>query len=164
MIRRIRIEPPEGEPIHLTPAGIEALRARLAQLKARIPELAAEAARTAAYGDRSDNAEYKQAKGMLRAAHRRVTEMESQLKRAVEIPSGPSANGQVQIGSIVTLKYEDGHAHTFEIVGPDETNPSAGRISFKSPLGAALIGHAAGETITLRTENGERMCHIVTIR
>lgn len=151
----------DGEPVHLTPAGIARLEKELADLKRRLPTLASEAARTAAYGDRSDNAEYKQAKGVLRFTHRRIFEIESQLKRAVAIPSGPGANGTIQLGSTVVLellKNDENGGDTklkrYEIVGPAETDPAHGRISHRSPLGAALIGHAKGDVAGIKAGNG----------
>jgi transcription elongation factor GreA len=143
----------DGEPVHLTPAGIARLEKELANLKQRLPTLAGETARTAAYGDRSDNAEYKQAKGALRFTHRRIFEIEQQLKRAVAIPSGPSATGTVQLGSTVVLESNE-TLKTYEIVGPAETDPAHGRISHQSPLGAALIGHAKGDVIEIKMAGG----------
>jgi transcription elongation factor GreA len=159
----------DGEPVHLTPAGIARLEKEVADLKRRLPTLAGEAARTAAYGDRSDNAEYKQAKGALRFAHRRIFEIEQQLKRAVAIASGPSADGTIQLGSTVVLellKNDEIDAKkilkTYEIVGPAETDPTHGRISHKSPLGVALIGHTKGDVVQIKATGQEY--RIVDIR
>jgi transcription elongation factor GreA len=159
------------EPIYLTPAGIEHLRERYARLKKALPDLAAEAARTAAYGDRSDNAEYKQAKGALRYTHREIYRLEDQLKRAVAIVAGRNAAGTVQLGSTVVVMQaneksagKDEKMKTFEILGPDETDPAKGRISDQSPLGAALIGHTAGDVITIQTANGPQEYQIVEVK
>ncbi|HVO28601.1 MAG TPA: GreA/GreB family elongation factor [Candidatus Paceibacterota bacterium] len=153
----------DGEPVHLTPAGIRRLQDEVEKLRRRLPGLAAETERTAAYGDRSDNAEYKQAKGALRSAHRKIFGIESQLKRAVAIPSGPDAGGKVRLGSTVVLKTSDGGEKTFEIVGPAETDPPNGRISHRSPLGAALIGHATGDAVTVAAASGTREYLIIKI-
>ena len=153
----------DGEPVHLTPHGIEALQSELARLKKRLPNLAAEAERTAAYGDRSDNAEYKQAKGLLRFTQRKIFEIESQLKRAVAIPSGPGEEGAVRLGSIVALRIGDARK-TFHIVGPKETDPSNGRISHLSPLGAALIGKKPGDTVAIPTARGAQEYRILEVR
>jgi len=156
-------------PIHLTPDGIERLRTRYERLKKSIPDLAAETARTAAYGDRSDNAEYKQAKGSLRRAHYEMYRIEDQLKRAVAIEPGRNAEGTVRLGSVVTLHASDANGDgagekIYEILGPDETNPSKGRISIQSPLGAALVGHAVGDVIAIKTTNGERAFRIIDVK
>lgn len=167
----------DGKPVYLTPAGIERLRSELARLRARLPSLAAETARTAEYGDRSDNAEYKQAKGMLRGTQRRALEIEAQLKRAVAIVAGPGANGTVQLGSTVVLEIIHdkngggasapagaGAEKTFEIVGPSETDPPRGRISHLSPLGAALIGKHVGDLIAMATPKGMQRYRILKIQ
>lgn len=154
------------EPIFLTPAGIERMRERYERLKKRLPALAEETARTAAYGDRSDNAEYKQAKGALRYTQHEVYRLEDQLKRAVAIPAGKNAEGTVQLGSVVVLAATDGVGaqKTYEILGPDETDPAKGRISSQSPLGAALMNHVVGDIVTVKTANGSREYRIAEIK
>lgn len=159
-------------PVYLTTAGIEALHKNLERLKKRLPALAEEASRTAAYGDRSDNAEYKQAKGALRGTRRQIYFIEDQLKRVVAITPGTNADGTIRQGSVVTLREVGGAGGAnsnvvekrFEILGPSETDPTRGRISDKSPLGAALIGHSEGDIVTIKTEKGPREYHIIKIR
>jgi len=126
-------------------------------------DLAAEAARTAAYGDRSDNAEYKQAKGNLRHAHWNILSIEDQIKRAILIPSGLNASGTVRLGSTVILEANE-KQKKFEILGPHETDPTHGRISHESPLGAALIGHGHGDVVRIKTEKGFQEYRILEIR
>ena len=146
------------KPVYLTPEGIERLQEQLARLKRRLPAAAEEAVRTAAYGDRSDNAEYKQAKGALRRMHYQIFEIETQLKHAVAINTGANASGIVQLGSTVILEVnakgqskEKSQQKIFQIVGPHETDPAHGRISHLSPLGAALLNHAKGDVVTIKT-------------
>jgi transcription elongation factor GreA len=57
-----------------------------------------------------------------------------------------------------------GSQKTFQILGPRETNPDQGRISFQSPLGAALLDHKVGDSITLKTGNGDREYRIIEIK
>ena len=136
---------------------------KLAQLKRALPELISEAERTAAYGDRSENAEYKDAKGRLRATHRQIYSIEDQLKRAVIIKPGANASGTVQIGSTVVLEVK-GVEKIFQILGSKETDPARGRISFSSPLGAALMGKKKGDAVTIKTGSGEHAYRIKEIR
>jgi len=150
-------------PVYLTEEGARQLREKLAGLKRALPARIAETARTAAYGDRSDNAEYKEAKGTLRRTHWQILEIEDQLKRVVVITPGTNATGTIRLGSTVVLETEGGKK-TFEIVGPQETDPTHGRISYQSPLGAALLNHAQGDVIMLPTGNGKREYKIVEIR
>jgi transcription elongation GreA/GreB family factor len=153
----------------LTPQAHARLKEQLARIKASLPALAAEAGRTADYGDRSDNAEYKEAKSLLRRANRQVLVIEDQLKRVAVIDADEKTTGTIRLGSTVVLELKnvEGSAVrqvTFRILGPYETNPGAGRISQKSPLGAALIGHVKGDTITIKTELGKREYRILQIK
>jgi transcription elongation factor GreA len=165
-------------PIPMTPEGIERLREKLERLKARLPALAEETSRTAAFGDRSDNAEYKAAKGALRYATYESYRIEDQLKRVVPIERGSGADGIVRLGSSVTVAAIAGDgaktAHglsatgdkemTYEILGPTETNPTKGRISNQSPLGTALIGKKKGAVVIVETANGRKEYRIVDVR
>jgi transcription elongation GreA/GreB family factor len=153
----------DGKPIYLTPEGIEKLQNELAKLKARVPDAAGEAARTAAYGDRSDNAEYKQAKGALRRMHYRIFEIETQLKHAVAIKVDASAIGIIQLGSTVFLEV-NAQEKKFQIVGPDETDPTRGRISYLSPLGSALLKHKKDDVVEIKTAAGVQKYRVIEIR
>jgi transcription elongation GreA/GreB family factor len=152
----------DGEPVYLTPEGIEKLQNELARLKARLPVAAEETARTAAYGDRSDNAEYKQAKGTLRRMHYRIFEIETQLKHAVAIKVDAKKAGVIQLGSTVYLEV-NGKEKKFQIVGPDETDPPRGRISYLSPLGAALLKHKKDDVVEIKTAAGVQEYRILKI-
>ena len=154
-------------PIYLTPEAIQRLKDRRAYLNALLPGLASEAQRTASFGDRSENAEYKDAKGKLRGAQREILRITDQLKRAVVIK--PSANGKIQIGSTVVIQIcvpagTPPPPQTFQIVGPDETNPDRGRISFKSPLGSALMGHVVGDVVMVETATGTTKWVVIEVK
>lgn len=157
---------PDTGPVYLTPEGIRRLQDRLAKLKRDLPGFAEEAARTAAYGDRSDSSEYKEAKGILRRTHRQIFSIEDQLKRVVAIPSGPGEAGTVQLGCTVmveTVGQEKISRRTYRILGSSETDPGKGRISHRSPLGAALIGHGKGDMVTIQTPNGPQEYRVVEV-
>lgn len=155
--------PPNNDPVYLTPEGVKRLRARLERLKRSLPAIIEEAARTAAYGDRSDSAEYKEAKGILRRTKGQILDIEDQLKRVVEIRSGAYASGTVRLGSTVNVRSSNGKISIYRILGPSETDPAQGRISHTSPLGAALIGHSAGDSIVVQTPGGTQEYLIVAV-
>ena len=163
MSPRSKDAPLEPEPIYLTPEGHLRLQRKLERLKRELPAFIEETARTAAYGDRSDNAEYKEAKSTLRRTQRQIWTIEDQLKRIVLIEPGRNATGTVHLGSTVMLEFPDRTRRTLEIVGPFETDPSKGRISHLSPLGAALIGHAIDETVVVTAANGPRKYRILEV-
>lgn len=154
-------------PIHLTKYGFERMKEQLARLKKSMPDLISEAQRTAAYGDRSDNAEYKEAKSSLRRAQGRIFNLEDQLKRVVVIEQDRNISGTVQLGSTVVVEIE-GRQKTFQILGPHETDPANGRISYKSPLGAALINHRKGDIVTIHPPegggSGDKIYRIIEIK
>jgi len=152
----------DESPIHLTEEGFVRLKEKLTRLKNALPRYITEAQKAAAYGDRSDNAEYKDAKATLRRTHRQILSIQDRIKRAVIIKTGTNVSGKVQIGSTVVLKNNG--QKTFQIVGPHETNPTMGRISYQSPLGAALMNHEKGDTITIKTEKGHQEYLILEIR
>lgn len=157
----------DTEPIHLTPEGIKRLQDRLARLKKDLPAFIEETQRTAAYGDRSDSAEYKEAKSNLRRTNRQIITIEDQLKRVVEIPTGGNTSGKVQLGCTVVVELVEKNKKTrkiFRILGSAETDPGKGRISHNSPLGAALLDKTEGESITIQTPKGPREYKIVEIR
>jgi len=154
---------PDNSPIYLTPEGIEHLREKLARLKQALPDFISEAKRTAAYGDRSDNAAYKEAKSILRRTQHQILSTENQLKRAEIITPGRNTAGTIQLGSTVLLESKEGTRKIFQIVGPYETKPEAGRISHQSPLGAALISHKEGEAVTIQTKNGSQEYRVLEI-
>lgn len=149
-------------PVHLTKQGLKHLQEKLERLKRSLPEFINEAKRTAAYGDRSDNAEYKEAKSILRRTHRQILSIEDQIKRAVIIASGPNSSGSVQLGSTVVLEI-DGAQKTFQILGSHESNPAKGRISFQSPLGSALMNHVKGDIVTVQTASNSKKYRILEI-
>lgn len=150
-------------PVHLTEEGLRRMKENLARLKRALPELIAETQRAAAYGDRSENAEYKLAKGSLRHANWQILKLQDQINRATVIKSGADADGLIQIGSTV-ITESDGVKKIFEIVGSRETNPAKGRISFASPIGDALMRRRAGETVIVKTPTGPREYRILEVK
>jgi len=153
----------DESPISITDEGLRRLKEKLKRLKGALPEYIAETQRTAAYGDRSENDEYRDAKSTLRRAHRQILSTQDQIKRAVVINPNPKNVGKAQLGSIVALEASGGRRE-FQILGSHEANPSKGRISNQSPLGAALMNHVKGDTITIKTTRGVQTYRILEIR
>ena len=76
-------------------------------------------------------------------------------QRTAELVPPPSAAGPARFGSAVSLELPDGTRVTYRIVGEDEAEPAAGKISYVSPIGRALIGKAIGDSISLREGSAE---------
>lgn len=160
---RRRIIIGDDGPFHVTADGLAKLKEKLTRLENSLPSLIAETQRTAAYGDRSENAEYQAAKGALRRANFQIIKVQDQIRRAKVFDSGPSNLGTIRLGSKVALEFE-GREINFEIVGPHETNPERGRISFESPLGAALLHRKKNDVVMLETAVGQKQYRILAIR
>jgi len=151
----------DESPIPLTKEAYQRLRERLTTLKNSLPEQIATTKAAADLGDRSENAEYQISKSKLRGTHRQILIIENQIKRAVIIKTNNS--GKIQLGSTVVLE-SDGKKFTFQILGSFETNPGKGVISNNSPLGLALIGHKAGDEVSIKVERGEKKYLILEVK
>ena len=108
------------------------------------------------FGDLSENSEYDEAKTEQGKLYSRIAELKDLIENAeiVEKQAAPGHDG-VNLGSRVTiLDMDENEEEVYEIVGSQEANPLKGRISDDSPIGQALFGHTAGDTIELETEMG----------
>lgn len=135
-------------PLLITAEGLARLEKKVERLKSELPAMIKEVERTKEHGDFSENAAYQDAKATLRRTYNRIASTEDKIKRATVIEKAPS--GEVGLGSTVVLEMS-GKRVTFEILGPHEANPSAGRISNQSPLGQALLGRKVGEKVSVRS-------------
>ncbi len=148
--------------LHLTAAGIERLRDELVRKKHDRPALADEVSRLAELGDFSENAEYQDAKQKLRRLNDRIVSLEDRIKHAIVIAPDEEARDRVALGSRVTLQKNHDRL-VYEIVGPRESDPSRGRISHVSPLGANLLGCSVGESVTVSSPSGKQIYQILAI-
>src|SRR5436309_16018986 len=121
----------KGAPIPMTSAGFEALKAELAELRARRPAMVEEVAAARSQGDLSENFAYHDARQHLGMLDGRVQTIENTLKRA-HVVDETGVSGIVGIGSRVVVRDEFGDA-TYEIVGPTEGNMARGLMSVTSP-------------------------------
>lgn len=153
----------EEEPLYLTREAIEKMKRRLDRIEdEELPQAIADVRRTGEFGDFSENAEYQEAKSRMRRLHDQVRSIKEKLKVVIEIEPTPS--GVVQMGSNVELRLGDGIEKTFHIVGPQEADPVKGKLSFKSPLGAKLMGRSVGEEIELTTVSGRVIYQVIEVR
>lgn len=113
-------------------------------------------------GDLSENAEYQDAKAKLARLDGRVFNLKERIKNAQVIEHGTDSSGKVRIGSTVTV-VSDGKEKTYQIVGTQESDPFRGMISHRSPLGEALLGHAAGERVVLERDGVSKEYRIIDI-
>src|SRR5690242_3102260 len=131
-------------PNYITPAGFKRLADELTFLRfKKRPEVVSALADAAAEGDRSENAEYIYRKKQLREIDRRVRFLGKRLDNiAIVDPRDQRRRDHVFFGAEVTVADDQGEEHTYRIVGVDEVEGSQGVISWKSPVGRALLGKA----------------------
>lgn len=146
----------DTQTITMTQQGFDALQAELTELKdIKLPAAISRLALARSYGDLSENAEYHSAKEDLDMLNGRIAELEFLVAQAqVVVPT--KSNGLVSLGSqvIVELEGKNG-SHTFHIVGEWEADPTKKKISEKSPLGQALLGKKAGESVDVDVPAGK---------
>lgn len=141
----------------ITPEGLEALQAELAELEGpRRAELSKRIQAAREEGDLKENAEYHTAKEEQSHMETKILRLKERLRKAkvVEADGGSDA---VSFGVPVTVTDVDaGREQTFTIVGPTEADPAAGKISSESPVAQALIGSRPGETVKVESPGGQR--------
>lgn len=145
----------------LTAEGLKRYEDELYYLKnERYKEITQAIKEARAQGDLSENAEYQAAKEAQRQADARIEELENMLSN-VEVVDESEDSSVVRIGSTVRIKdLELGEEMEYQIVGSSEANTDKNMISNESPLGAALIGAAEGETVSVQAPVGE-ICYQV---
>jgi transcription elongation factor GreB len=143
-------------PTYLTPEGAKKLADELKQLASvERPRVVQEVADAAAQGDRSENAEYIYGKKRLREIDRRIRFLTKRLDAAVVVKKGEVQTDVVRFGATVEVEDENGKRSRYRLVGPDEAEPASGLLSFKSPLGQALLKRRAGDVVTVRRPAGD---------
>ncbi|MEW6257271.1 MAG: transcription elongation factor GreA [Pseudomonadota bacterium] len=118
-----------------------------------------------AHGDLSENAEYHAAKELQSLNEGRIAELEDKLSRAEVIDVSKLSGDVVKFGATVTLVDEDTEEEkVWQIVGDNEADAKAGRISISSPVARALIGKQKGASVEVMTPKGARSFEIVQVR
>jgi len=150
---------------YITPEGFKVLQDELEHLwKVERPKLTNEVMWAAAQGDRSENAEYIYGKKRLREIDRRIRFLSRRLDSLTVVEPSPEQHGAVRFGAWVTVEDEEGEQQTYRIVGPDEFDVKAGKISVDSPLAKALLGKREDDTVVVHRPKGEVELTIVAIR
>jgi len=152
-------------PSYITPEGLAKLQAEAERLwRVERPRVTREVAEAAALGDRSENAEYIYGKRRLREIDQRLRFLAKRMDELTVVRATPEQRGRVFFGAFVLLEEEDGSRRELRLVGPDESEPAAGRVSIESPLGRALVGKQTGDAVSVRRPRGELRAAIVSIR
>jgi transcription elongation factor GreA len=154
----------ESNNVYLTPDGAKKLQEELDFLvSTRRPEVARQIADAKADGDISENAGYDEAKTTQAFVEGRIMTLKNLLSNAVLINEHGSKE-TVELGTTVTIRdTEEGDQESYTIVGSTEVDPGHGRISLKSPIGHALMGHKIGDQVQVHTPGGAIQFEIVKI-
>jgi transcription elongation factor GreB len=152
-------------PNYITPAGYAALRAEYdALFLFERPQIVETVSWAAGNGDRSENGDYIYGRKRLREIDRRLGFLSKRMKAAKVIdPSAQSERNKIFFGAIVTIADEDDVQRILTIVGNDETDASAGRIGWDSPIARALRGAGVGDVRRVTLPAGEREYEVVAV-
>ena len=153
--------------VPITGRGAESLRSELKKLKSEArPTVIKAIAEARAHGDLSENAEYHAAREQQSFIEGRIKEIESKLSNAEIIDVTEMApTGRVIFGATVELEDEDSGARvTYQIVGEDEANIKAHRISIGSPIARALVGKEVGDAVEVAAPGGTRSYELIAVR
>jgi transcription elongation factor GreA len=145
---------PSAGPTHLTAEGLATLQDELEELTIRRrPEVISRIKSARELGDLSENADYEAARKEQSFLEGRVQQLEQMIKSAVIIET-EGTGSVVVLGSTVVIETDRHGQETFTIVGSAEADAKAGKISFTSPIGRALMGRRAGETVRVQVPAG----------
>jgi transcription elongation factor GreA len=143
--------------VPMTEAGAEQLRAELEHLKrVERPRIVRAIAEARAHGDLKENAEYHAAREQQSFAEGRIQEIESKLSRAqiIDITRLPPDDKVIFGATVTVINLDSDETRVYRIVGDDEADVKAGRISYQSPIARALIGKRVGDEVAVQTPSG----------
>jgi len=146
---------------YVTKEGLGKLKEQLEETKQKLKEVSVKIKEARELGDLSENAEYHEAKNEQSFLMGKEAELEQKIKNA-EVIEKSDKSETIVVGSTVKID-DDGEVVDYQIVGSDEADPMAGRISVDSPIGASLIGHKKGDKIDVRTPAGTSTCKIISV-
>ena len=148
--------------ILLTSEGFLELETELNELKTIKRPRVIEAIKDArSQGDLSENADYDAARNEQAIIEAKISELEYKLEHAEIIDN--SNKNEVNLGSVVTISYDDGEEEEYKLVGSMEADPFNNKISNESPLGIALLRHKIGDIVAVDSPNGGYNIKIVKI-
>lgn len=158
---------PNSNRFKMSQERLDAIKQELYELETvRMKEVAEQIKEARSFGDLSENSEYDEAKNEQGKVYSRIEELKVLIENAeiVDNIDADAPKDTVTLGSIVKVRdVADDFEETYEIVGSQEANPRAGRISDDSPVGRGLHGHRAGETVSIMAPAGELKFKIISV-
>jgi transcription elongation factor GreA len=149
----------------ITRDGYNQLHKELENLKKVIrPQVIKAIEEARAHGDISENAEFLAAKEQQSFVEKKIRDIEQKLSNSEIMDSVSPSVEKVGFASFVTLEnLNNGGEVTYQIVGPDESDISSGKISITSPLGSSLVGKGVDEEVEVKTPGGVKRYSILKI-
>ena len=143
---------------------LDKLKTELLELETvRTKEVAEQIKEARSFGDLSENSEYDEAKTEQGKLYSRIAELKDLIDNAV-IDNATAMAGTVGHGSLVKVRdLEDNSEVDYHIVGSQDANPMQGRVSSDSPFGMGLLGHRAGDIVTIEAPAGQFRFEILSI-
>jgi transcription elongation factor GreA len=131
------------------------------ELKVHLPK---EILRAREHGDLRENAEYKAAKERQSYLQARVAQLHRRLAALNMVNLDRIPRDKVGLGSLVTVRQGDtGEQLVYELVVPEDSDPTIGRISPSSPIGKCLLGHEEGDSVEVRVPAGTKVYEITKL-
>ena len=156
----------QDKEVLLTREGLQRLEQEKENLKAvKRREVAERIKQAIEFGDISENSEYEDAKNEQAFVEGRILTLEKMLRNVRVIEDLEGVQNQVTLGTTVTIKDLDlGDVVEYTIVGAAEANPMENRISYESPVGAAMMGRIVGDAVEVRVPAGVVKYELVDIK
>ena len=158
---------PNSNRFKMSQERLDAIKQELYELETvRMKEVAEQIKEARSFGDLSENSEYDEAKNEQGKVYSRIEELKVLIENAeiVDNIDVDAPKDAITLGRIVKVRdVAEDFEETYEIVGSQEANPRAGRISDDSPVGRGLHGHRAGETVSIMAPAGELKFEIISV-
>lgn len=147
----------------VTPGGLVKMKEELARLQAERPNITARIASARELGDLKENAEYHAAREEQGFLETKIQQLEERIRTARVVDEVDT--DQIGLGCIVaTVDEETGETAQYTIVGAAEADPLSYKVSNESPIGQALMGHAAGDVVDVPLPRGSMRLKITDVR
>jgi len=152
--------------VPMTQEGYQRLQEELKHLvRVERPKVVKDIEEARGHGDLSENAEYDAAKDRQGFIEGRIRELNDKIARAQVINPAELDTDKVVFGAKVTLfDVDSGNEVTYQIVGEDEADIKASKISVTSPVGKALIGHRLDDEVRIKVPSGLKIYEVINIR
>jgi transcription elongation factor GreB len=153
--------------VYMTPQGYSVLQKELQRLRFKErPEVTKTVAWAAGNGDRSENGDYIYGKKKLREIDKRLEFLCKRLDAAVVLDPKQyltHETDKIYFGATVEIRFEDERQRTYTIVGVDEVDVDLGKVSWRSPIGRALLKASLGDVIEYTSPKGIQEIEILSV-